>query len=722
MHHRSKRKAICLILAVAALAEFGAADAHAGNILWSNSGGTGWLTGTNWTGSATPGTTDVAQFGVNPTGSSTVGISMSSPTNNGTANQAVGAVEVTALRSNAITINNSSATTDGILTLNGATVNGVSDVILRNASGSNFTLANGSSKSMSIALADTTANVVNVDSTGNILISSNISGSGKNLTVNAASSGDLRLSGTNTYDGGTTITGGTSGGRLRIDVVAALPTTGTVAISTGGRLTLNIAGTFGGVAQALTFNPNQTTNPSLDILSGAAVAWQGTVAINADTRIEANGATGSLTFAGNASGAGTLQKQAAGNLILSGTGNGLTGGTQIGNGTLTVNGGSSMGTGALAFAQTSTNTTTVALNNAAQSVGTLSSTWTATTGTIAQTLTLNGTALTVNQATDGVFGAGAVATLSSTIGGTGSLNKSGAAALTFTSANTFTGGTTLSAGTLVAGNNSALGNTGAQTVTFSGGKLASDNDARSLANNLTVNNVAGNQITGANSVTLSGTAGGVGTLEVAMTNTAKRVTVNPATANSFAPDTLRLTSGTLLLGASDRLGDSTKINLNGGTFGLNNFSEGAAGTAGLGSMTLSANSSLDYGTSASGANILAFGVVGSHTASTTLQIINFDIGSDHLYFSGATGDFTGIYSQSDISFNGLSGYSAISYGSYFEIVPVPEPGTVAGALGLLIFVGYRERRRLRYLCKRHVLPSLWYIGCRIVTPFIRNAD
>jgi autotransporter-associated beta strand protein len=68
-----------------------------------------------------------------------------------------------------------------------------------------------------------------------------------------------------------------------------------------------------------------------------------------------------LTFSGNGSGAGTLIKQAAGNLILSGTGNSLTGATQIGNGTLTVNSGSSMGTGNLTFAQTATNATTVTL-------------------------------------------------------------------------------------------------------------------------------------------------------------------------------------------------------------------------------------------------------------------------------------------------------------------------------------------------------------------------
>ncbi|MBY0424320.1 MAG: hypothetical protein K2Q22_01680, partial [Cytophagales bacterium] len=281
---------------------FGVVGNGWGQVLWSSSGGSAWLTGSNWTGGAVPTSTQIAQFGVNPTSATVgVGINMNGSTNNGTNNQAIGGLEVTSNRSANFLVGNSSTTSNGTLTLNGTTINSITNTILRNNSSSTFTLQDvqgSGNKLMAIVIANSTENVVNVDGAGNIVISSNISGSSKILTLNANSTGDLRLSGSNTYSGGTNVKGGSGGGRLRVDAVASLPTTGTVAVSTGGRITLNVAGTFGGTTQSLTFNPTQTVNPALDILSGAAVTWQGTVAINANTRIEANGAAGSLTFSG----------------------------------------------------------------------------------------------------------------------------------------------------------------------------------------------------------------------------------------------------------------------------------------------------------------------------------------------------------------------------------------------------------------------------------------
>lgn len=456
---------------------FGITSAHAQ--LWSSSGGSAWLTGSNWTGGAVPTASGVAQFGANPTAATGVGINFNSTTNAGTQTtgnriEEVGAVEITNARAAAFIIGNSSGTAgaNGLFRPMGVTVNGVSNTILRNNSTQTFTIQNiqgSGNQLMGMVLGNATANVVNVDGTGNIVISSNITGAGRQLTLNATSSGDLRLSGTNTFDGGI-IVNSTGTGRLRIDAVASLPTTGTVRINNAGVMRFNAAGTYGGVSQALEFNPSQTATPALDINFTGNATWQGTVNFLANTRIEPSGAANSITFSGNATGSGDLIKQAAGTLILSGTGNTLTGGTQIGNGTLTVSSGSSMGTGALLLAQTGTNATTVNLNNTVQTISNLSNTWTAVTGTIAQTVNLgSGHTLTIDQSGNSTFGTGAVATLTSRLAGNGNVLKSGAGTLTLTSANTYTGTTTVSGGKLDLGITNALSSS--TNVTLDGGTL-----------------------------------------------------------------------------------------------------------------------------------------------------------------------------------------------------------------------------------------------------------
>lgn len=165
--------------------------------------------------------------------------------------------------------------------------------------------------------------------------------------------------------------------------------------------------------------------------------------------------------------------------------------------------------------------------------------------------------------------------------------------------------------------------------------------------------------------------------------------------------------GTLLLsgGAGDHINKAASLNLSGGTFDLGGVSEVDAGplsstTNGLGALTLSSTSTLDFGTFGLGTSIVQFGGVG--TQSGILQVTDFDFGIDRLLFSGEAASFTSLYDQSEVSFNGGPGYQAIQFGTneYFEIVPVPEPATIFGALGLLGLVGYRERRRVTAVLSR----------------------
>ena len=98
------------------------------------------------------------------------------------------------------------------------------------------------------------------------------------------------------------------------------------------------------------------------------------------------------------------------------------------------------------------------------------------------------------------------------IAGAGSLNKSGAGALTLSGANTFSGGVTHSGGTLTIGNAAALG-TG--MLTLAGGTL-NNNGNYTLANNILLAG-GGNaiQLGSANNLTLSGGLSGSGSLSLA---------------------------------------------------------------------------------------------------------------------------------------------------------------------------------------------------------------
>lgn len=159
-----------------------------------------------------------------------------------------------------------------------------------------------------------------------------------------------------------------------------------------------------------------------------------------------------------------------------------------------------------------------------------------------------------------------------------------------------------------------------------------------------------------------------------------------------------LTGGTLILGASNVLNDDAPIALGGGTLAANGFSEGTATTAGLGNLSLSATSTLDFGGTTG--STLFFAGLGTHTGGSLLQITNWNSTNDRLLFAGLSSSFTTLFPQEQVSFNSVPGYAAIQFGTtHFEIVAVPEPSSTAliGAAGLLGLVGFRERRRWRRL-------------------------
>ncbi len=192
-----------------------------------------WLTGTNWDTNTVPTSADTATFATTA-GDVTITINFGGATNNGAANQIVGAIALTGGESKSIS---SSTITGGTLTLNG-----IGGVLLSNSSTFNLTLQNGGASPMNVALANSGA--IDVTSTGAITISSSISGAGTGFTKTG--SGVLNLSGANFYSGGTTLSGGT--------------------------INLSGSGTLGSISNALTVNGGTLnlggTNQSVGALNG----------------------------------------------------------------------------------------------------------------------------------------------------------------------------------------------------------------------------------------------------------------------------------------------------------------------------------------------------------------------------------------------------------------------------------------------------------------------
>ena len=265
-------------------------------VAWASAAGGAWLTATNWTSGAVPGSADIAQFGANPTsGVTPVGIDMGS---NGGA-QSVGAIEVTAARSASLLINNSAVSSSGTLTLNGATVNGTQNVILRNNSSQLLTLSNGATANMAIALGNATANVVAIDGSGGITIGSNISGAGRSLTKSGSGAGVLTLSGANTFDGGLYLSTGTL--RLLSSTAAG---TGLITQSPGTTLEIDTTGSVTNAMSLHNVNVLQTVT-----LSGAKTLNNATYTVATAT---------TTTESGVLSGSGGLTKEGAGTLLVTG--------------------------------------------------------------------------------------------------------------------------------------------------------------------------------------------------------------------------------------------------------------------------------------------------------------------------------------------------------------------------------------------------------------------
>ncbi|MFM2082295.1 MAG: hypothetical protein RL380_986, partial [Verrucomicrobiota bacterium] len=198
--------------------------ATAADVTWDGGAsgtGSGWLQVANWAGDVVPGANDNAIF--SSVGSATV-VTIPMSTAGGT--QQVGCVTIDATRVSSLTLSNSSSTTSGYLQLNG-----VGGVLLSNASSIRFSMTNGASRFMALALNASGEIYAGAGATNRIYIEVTEFGGVRGFTKTGG--GYLILNNTNsTYTGGTT----NSAGTIAIDQYATFGTGVAPLVLAGGDL------------------------------------------------------------------------------------------------------------------------------------------------------------------------------------------------------------------------------------------------------------------------------------------------------------------------------------------------------------------------------------------------------------------------------------------------------------------------------------------------------
>jgi fibronectin-binding autotransporter adhesin len=479
-------------------------------IVWNSPGNSAWLTGTNWTGGAAPTTTQIAEFGVNPTPGTSVGINMNGATNNGANNQAAAAIFVDANRLINLSVGNSSSAA-GTLTLNGGTVNGIANTILANlstTSGVTLTIQNtqGSGTStmglkLGSGFSTATPAVIQAAAGRTVAITSIISETTTGSRLSIQGGGTVTLGNgsstsptNNTFTGGIAVTGGSTAN------IATAANLGTAPGSANASYVTLDGGTL-----------NFTTTPAASIgaTRGFTIgAGGGTITVatgEAATLLGVLTGTSAATLSVGATGAGT------GTLTLNASSPAFSGAVVVtGGATLSIPSGDRLGAN-----PSSPFASELTLNN-----GTVS--FTSTTGLMGANRGIQ-----VGPATGS--GSGTISLISGLTlayngviannpGGTGGLTVTGVGTLSLGGTNTYTGPTTVSTGNLTlnfaagaAGTpvndiiNAASGlvmtpGTGTSLFTITGATAASN--SQSLTAGLTVNG-------GTSTITLN--PGGTGT-------------------------------------------------------------------------------------------------------------------------------------------------------------------------------------------------------------------
>lgn len=412
--------------------------------------------------------------------------------------------------------------------------------------------------------------------------------SGTSGATTFSGSGTTTLTGTNTANGAVTINSGTTlqlgNGGGTGTVAGTITNDGTLAFNRGGlhNFTNNIGGT-GSLTKDGTntlvlsgtnnYSGGTTVNSGvLQVGNGSTTGTMGTGAVLNNAAIIIN-RSNSATFANDISGTGTLTKQGANTVILTGA-NSYSGNTSISAGTLQIGNAGTIGT---LGSGSVTNNATLTFNRsdnltsgnniggtgALTKLGAGTLTLTGSNSYAGITTITGGTLQIGNAGTAGTLGSGNVTnnaalafnrsdsiTVANTISGTGTVAQNGSGTTILTSSsNSYSGATTVSAGTLQVNVNDALGTNAAGTTVSAGGSLKLNGVNYSTAEALTIN---GTGAGGSGALTNSGTSTYAGTITAA---TNARI--------SAGGGTLTLTGGLVKDGTTLTLTGGGSINING---------------------------------------------------------------------------------------------------------------------------------------------------------------
>jgi autotransporter-associated beta strand protein len=493
--------------------------------------------------------------------------------------------------------------------------------------------------------------------------------------------GTMTITRASTYTGATTISNGE----------IALTGAGDLSSATA----LNLAG-----ATARFDISGKTSGETNGSLAGVA----GSVVNLGSNNLTVGSDNSSTTFAGILTNTGSLTKVGTGTMTLSGA-NTFSGGSTLSAGVIRAANANALGTGSLSASSGTvlqvTNSINITNNLSVYSVQFLNG-----GNTLSGTITNNNTVYDVIP--------GQTNTISGFMTGSGGVELIGGGTLNITgTTNNYTGNTVISNGTLqisTLANSNTVSSIGVNNnVTLAGTTTSTNLNASTTAaidytgGNVTTDrtfvvNQGGGTINMASSsteMTLTGSASGSGKLIVGEGT----LILNGAT-NAFAPGSIQVDSdATLQLAANNQINDTTGLILNGGTFRTGTSTTGFSDT--LGTLTLSASSTIDLGAWTTGLRQLTFANSSAITWTGTLTITNWQ----------------GVAQQSsavaEILF-GTGGLTSAQLGQVYwanqninggeliggELVPVPEPRVYAAAIALLATIGWRERKRLLGLVRR----------------------